>query len=64
MHRAKLLLLAFLLLLTLAIFMSAAPITASTDRFVFLPFIVNGREYIVDCLDSEGNLIPCPIEEN
>lgn len=64
MHRAKLLLLAFFLLLTLATYLSAAVSAASTDRFIFLPFIVNEREYIIECLDSEGNLIPCPVEEN
>lgn len=56
-------LLAFLLLLFLTITLATAAADGSTEETqTYLPLIQNGQAYIVDCMDGEGNFIPCPGE--
>lgn len=59
MIKTRILLLTFLLLLIIATIATAKASKPTGDHLVFLPLILNEREYIIDCIDGEGNLIPC-----
>lgn len=40
--------------------MGCGIVSAAQEYTIYLPLIEFEREFVIDCMDGDGNFIPCP----